>query len=75
MVRIKVFRNKDGKPAENARVYVVWGGLMPVTREGKTDSRGEVLLDIDPPQEARIVINNSHKEDRKLNADGNTFII
>jgi hypothetical protein len=75
MVRIKVFRNKDGKPAENAKVYVIWGGIMSVTRVGKTDSRGEVLLDIDPPQKATISINGSHKEDRTLNADGNTFFI
>ncbi len=74
MIRVKVFRERDGKPVDRANVYVCWGFANTYNREGKTDAQGEVLLDVALPQDAKVIINNSFKKDVSLKSD-NTFFV
>jgi hypothetical protein len=55
MITITVYRS--GKPLEGISVSVYWGIGNMYGRDGKTNEYGEVKLNIDPSQEAKVVIN------------------
>lgn len=61
MVTIQVIKQSNGKPEKNARVQVVFDGLMRgVSRTYKTDDKGEAHIASDPGK-GKVMVNGNRK--------------
>jgi hypothetical protein len=73
MVTVRVIRSKDGTAKSDARVSVYFGMLRNKSRDGRTNSRGEVHFDVDPG-DYRVTINgSSYADDHHLSAGVNVI--
>lgn len=66
MVIVEVYRRKDGKAEEGARVSIYWGMLGQRSAEDHTDAQGRAYIDMNLDSGAKITINNSQVYDGEL---------